>query len=73
MQEPILTANDFNSTHGPVGVGSFDDTGCVDDVRPRDYTERIHLGAEYKFLDTFALRGGYKFNYDAGALSLGFG
>ncbi len=46
---------------------------AVDAVRPRDYTERIHLGAEYWFKDLFAVRAGYKFNYDEGGFSAGFG
>jgi hypothetical protein len=33
MTKPILTANDSTFSHGLVGVGSFDDTGCVDDVK----------------------------------------
>lgn len=32
MEEPILTAIDSTLSHGLVGVGSFDDTGCVDDI-----------------------------------------
>jgi len=35
MNEPILTATDSTLTHGLVGIGSFDDTGCVDEVRLR--------------------------------------
>jgi hypothetical protein len=46
---------------------------AVDAVRPRDYTERIHLGAEYWFKDLFAIRAGYKFNYDEGGFSAGLG
>ena len=46
---------------------------AVDAVRPSDYTERIHLGAEYWFKDLFALRAGYKFNYDEEGFSAGFG
>ncbi|HEX9973336.1 MAG TPA: hypothetical protein VGD14_14785 [bacterium] len=33
MATPILTAKDSTVCHGQVGVGSFDDTGCVDDVK----------------------------------------
>ena len=33
MAEPILTATDSTLTHGLVGLGSFDDTGCVDNVK----------------------------------------
>ena len=45
----------------------------LDAIHPRDYTERIHLGCEYWFRNTIALRAGYKFNYDSEGLSAGFG
>jgi len=45
----------------------------VDALHPRDYTERIHVGAEYSFHDLLALRAGYKTNYDVESLSMGFG
>jgi hypothetical protein len=45
----------------------------MDALHPRDYTERLHFGAEYGFRDLFALRGGYKVNYDEESFSLGFG
>ncbi|MBC8181529.1 hypothetical protein H8E88_10440 [candidate division KSB1 bacterium] len=35
MDVPILTATDSTLSHGLVGVGSFDDTGCFDDVQLR--------------------------------------
>ena len=48
-------------------------TIALDAIHPRDYTERIHLGAEYWFMDMVALRGGYKFNYDEESYSFGVG
>jgi hypothetical protein len=33
MDTPILTAVDKTLAHGFVGVGSFDDTGCFDDIK----------------------------------------
>jgi len=33
MAKPILTANDSTLPHGLIGLGSFDDTGCVDDAK----------------------------------------
>jgi len=42
-------------------------------LHPRDYSERLHLGAEYQFLKAFAFRAGYKFNYDEEGLTLGAG
>lgn len=46
---------------------------AVDAIHPRDYTERINLGAEYMFMDMFAFRLGYRFNYDLEGLTAGFG
>jgi len=46
---------------------------AMDAIHPRDYTERIHLGAEYWFMDMIALRSGYKFNYDEEGYSVGAG
>lgn len=48
-------------------------TIAMDAVHPRDYTERIHLGAEYWFMNMIALRSGYKFNYDEESYSFGLG
>lgn len=45
----------------------------VDAVHPRDYTERIHVGGEFLFMDILALRAGYKYNYDEEDLTLGAG
>jgi hypothetical protein len=45
----------------------------VDTVKPNDYTQRLHFGAEYVFQQTLALRGGYKWNHDIESLSAGFG
>lgn len=46
---------------------------ALDAVHPRDYAERIHVGAEYMYGGMFAIRGGYKFNYDIESFSVGFG
>jgi len=35
MTTPVLTARDRTLGHGLVGVGSFDDTGCFDDLKLR--------------------------------------
>ena len=48
-------------------------TLAFEGVNPRDYSERVHLGAEYGFNDMFFLRGGYKFNYDVESFSFGLG
>ena len=31
---------------------------AIDAVHPRDYTERIHVGGEYWYMDMIALRAG---------------
>ncbi len=46
---------------------------AVDALHPRDYSERIHVGAEFGFMNMAFIRAGYKFNYDIESLSLGGG
>ncbi|MFC1543232.1 PorV/PorQ family protein [Candidatus Neomarinimicrobiota bacterium] len=46
---------------------------AVDALHPRDFTERIHIGTEFGFMDFAYVRAGYKFNYDIESLSLGGG
>jgi hypothetical protein len=46
---------------------------AVDASHPRDYPEQVSLGAEYLFMDSFALRGGYTFPTDEQEFSLGVG
>ena len=46
---------------------------AVEAINTNDFSERYHLGGEYTFNDLLVLRGGYKFMYDEGNLSLGFG
>lgn len=46
---------------------------AVDALHPRDYTEQLNVGTEYWFNDMFALRGGYKINYDTENLTAGLG
>jgi len=45
----------------------------MDVVHTNDYAERYHLGLEYKLFDQFALRTGYRFNYEEGNFSAGAG
>jgi hypothetical protein len=45
----------------------------VDATHPRDYPEQILLGAEYTFMQSFSLRGGYETPSDIGGLSVGAG
>lgn len=52
-------------------------TLAVDAINTNDFGDRYHLGAEYAFHGfegfVLSLRGGYRFNYDEGNLSLGAG
>ncbi|MBL7074835.1 PorV/PorQ family protein [candidate division KSB1 bacterium] len=45
----------------------------MDAVHPRSYPEYINWGAEYLFMDMFALRAGYVSNQDEYGLTYGFG
>ena len=45
----------------------------VDAQRPRDYSEQINAGIEYRFLDVLALRTGYTYPTDEQGISLGAG
>jgi len=40
---------------------------------PRDFNEKLKIGAEYHFFDTFIARFGYATNYDERGLSAGLG
>ncbi len=48
-------------------------TLAFDLFQPNDYTQQAHIGMEYEFQDLVALRGGYKFNYDADGFTAGIG
>ena len=57
-------------------VGGYDDNqlrAAVDIFHPNDYAQQVHLGMEYEFAGTLALRAGYKLNYDNDGLTLGGG
>jgi hypothetical protein len=46
---------------------------AFDLFQPNDFGQQAHLGVEYEFAGTVALRGGYKFNYDYEGLTVGGG
>ena len=46
---------------------------AFDLYQPNDYEQQEHLGVEYEFAGVFALRAGYKFNYDYEGLTVGGG
>jgi hypothetical protein len=45
----------------------------LDTSNPNDYSERINLGGEYNYQNLLFLRMGYRFNFDEGNFSAGFG
>lgn len=47
--------------------------GSVEAINTNDFSERLHLGAEYVYNDLFAVRGGYRLNYAEGNWALGAG
>ncbi len=61
--------------HDALLIGEQDNrlTVAFDLFQPNDYTQQAHMGVEYEFAESFALRGGYKFNYDSEGLTLGAG
>ncbi len=46
---------------------------AYDLFQPNDYNQQAHFGVEYVYAQSFALRAGYKFNYDTEGLTLGAG
>jgi len=48
-------------------------TMAVDWLHPRNWRERVHVGAEYTLFDMLCVRAGYKFNYSEEGLTAGIG
>jgi hypothetical protein len=48
-------------------------TVAFDLFQPNDYTQQAHAGVEYMYQDVFALRAGYKLNYDEEGFTFGGG
>lgn len=46
---------------------------AFDLFQPNDYSQQEHLGIEYEYSEIFALRAGYKINYDYEKITFGFG
>jgi hypothetical protein len=46
---------------------------AFDLFQPNDYDQQMHMGIEYEYANTVAIRAGYKFNYDSEGLTLGGG
>jgi hypothetical protein len=64
--DALELAGDFNNDIHSLMI-------ALDAIHPRDYAERLHLGAEYWFKNMVAVRTGYKFNYDEEGISFGAG
>lgn len=48
-------------------------TMAFDLFQPNDFAQQAHLGMEYVYAGAVAVRGGYKFNYDADGFTAGVG
>jgi hypothetical protein len=48
-------------------------SAAFDLFQPNDYTQQVHAGLEYEYAGTFAVRAGYKFNYDFEGFTIGAG
>lgn len=46
---------------------------AFDLFQPNDYAQQAHVGVEYVYAGTVAVRAGYKFNYDADGFTAGIG
>ena len=46
---------------------------AFDLFQPNDYAQQEHVGVEYEYAGSFALRAGYKINYDSEGLTVGGG
>jgi hypothetical protein len=64
----VVGADGFVRLDGPHRL-----TAAVEAINTNDFSERLHLGAEYTFANLFALRAGYRLNYDEGNWSVGAG
>ena len=65
---------DFLGANGLLGL--LEDhrlSGAFDLFQPNDYSQQIHAGLEYEYAHTFAVRVGYKFNYDFEGFTIGAG
>jgi hypothetical protein len=64
----------LSATDGLINLGEDHALALsLESVNSNDYGERWHVGGEYAFGGFLAFRGGYRFNYAEGNLSLGIG
>jgi hypothetical protein len=74
---PMPFAVSFGATVEPLRFFDEDQknvfTLSFESRHPRDFNEKLKIGAEYNFLDTFIARIGYATNYDERGLMAGIG
>lgn len=75
---PLPFAVNFGVTVEPLGfLGMMDSDHrlvvSAESRHPRDFGEKVKVGAEYSFVNTFFVRGGYMSNYDGRAFTFGAG
>lgn len=68
----------FSMTATPLALTGFDRTLhdvvlAVETSKGRDFDEKLQVGVEYQFMDTFFTRAGYMGGYSERGLTLGFG
>lgn len=77
VTEPAILPTLFNLGAAMEVYGKKGDpvylTASIEGSYAVDYGQRIHVGGEFWLVNTLALRGGYKFNYNPETFSLGAG
>ncbi len=77
-QFPLPFGVRFSMTASPMTMLDFnqdihDFVIAVESVRGRDFGTRVQTGAEYRFMDVLAVRGGYMGGYSERGMTLGLG
>ncbi|MFH0989972.1 MAG: PorV/PorQ family protein [bacterium] len=74
---PLPFAVSFGATVEPLQFFSEEEKDvlilCIESRHPRDFNEKLKVGAEYRFLDIFTARAGYATNYTERGFSAGIG
>jgi len=75
---PMPFAVSFGLTVEPLqffmdGEGAKELLLCFESRHPRDFSEKVKVGAEYSFQDVVIFRAGYQGNYDERGLTAGLG
>lgn len=75
---PLPFAINFGATVEPFGFFNFNNPDhkmvvSVESRHPRDFGEKLKVGAEYTYISSFIVRAGYMTNYDDRGLTFGAG